>query len=289
MALAAYRLARLRNGAHTVYAAAYDEQMHPGPGPEAEAEAVYVRQLRIRERMQRHPGEFVVWDVGLGAAANVLTLLRLTRDLTCPLRVVSFDDTSEPLEFALAHAAALNYPAGYEAIVRQLLEQGRVQWQDDRHGVRWEFVRGDFPAWCAGAAAGPPRHAAPAPDAIFFDAFSPARNPAMWTLPLFMNLFRALDSGRACSLATYSRSTLLRVTLLRAGFFVGRGVASGLKEETTVAANTPALLEAPLDRRWLERARRSHCAEPMSEPVYRRAPLSPASWEQLSAHPQFHS
>src|SRR6185295_17629522 len=108
-----------------------------------------------------------------------------------------------------------------------------------------------------------------------------------WTLPLFENLFRLLDPARPCSLTTYSRSTMIRVTLLLSGFFVGRGVATGMKEETTVATNTRALLDEPLDRNWLARARRSGSAEPLHEPVYRQAGLSAASWESLQAHPQF--
>ena len=86
---------------------------------------------------------------------------------------------------------------------------------------------------------------------------------------------------------TYSRSTILRVTLLLAGFYVGVGHATGEKTETTIAANTLTLLDEPLDRRWLDRARRSHSAEPMREPVYQIAPLSEESWERLRAHPQF--
>jgi hypothetical protein len=129
--------------------------------------------------------------------------------------------------------------------------------------------------------------ATPAPHAILFDAFSPAKNPAMWTLPLFTNLFRLLDPARSCALTTYSRSTMLRVTLLLAGFFVGCGVPTGLKEETTVAANTLELIDAPLDRKWLERARRSDSAEPLHQAVYRRARLSAESWERVRAHPQF--
>ena len=126
-----------------------------------------------------------------------------------------------------------------------------------------------------------------APHVILFDAYSPARNPAMWTLPLFTQLFQRLDPGRPCALPTYSRSTILRVTLLLAGFFVGVGHATGEKEETTLAANTLELIDEPLDRRWLERAGRSHSAEPMTEAVYQIAPLRPESWERLQAHPQF--
>src|SRR5678816_1385726 len=127
----------------------------------------------------------------------------------------------------------------------------------------------------------------PAPHAILFDAFSPAKNPAMWTLPLFTDLFGLLDPARPCALPTYSRSTILRVTLLMAGFYVGAGHATGEKEETTVAANSMELIREPLDRRWLERAHRSSSAEPLVEPTYRQAPLSSANWGKLQVHPQF--
>ena len=80
---------------------------------------------------------------------------------------------------------------------------------------------------------------------------------------------------------------MLRVTLLLAGFFVGVGHATGEKEETTIAANSLQLIEEPMDRRWLERAKRSHSAEPMWEPVYRQAPLAPESWRRLQEHRQF--
>jgi hypothetical protein len=127
----------------------------------------------------------------------------------------------------------------------------------------------------------------PAPHAIFYDAFSPAKNPAMWTLSVFEKLFRTLDPARPCALTTYSRSTLVRATLLLAGFFVGVGHATGLKEETTIAANSLDLIAEPLNARWLERALRSHSAEPLREPVYFRAPLSAATAEKLRRHSQF--
>jgi tRNA U34 5-methylaminomethyl-2-thiouridine-forming methyltransferase MnmC len=257
--------------------------MHPGPGPAAEAEALNVRQLRLRERLAQHTGPFVVWDVGLGIAANALTLLRLTRDRPAPLHLVSFDAAPDAAEFALAHANALDHLRGYEPLLRALLRERQIEFQDGARRVRWELHVADFPAWLSSDAA----RAVPAPHAIFHDAFSPAKNPAMWTLPMFARLFALLDPARPCALATYSRSTLVRVTLLLAGFFVGRGAASGPKEETTLAANTLSLIASPLDRRWLERAQRSDCAEPLRQPVYRRAALSLETRARLQAHPQF--
>jgi hypothetical protein len=109
----------------------------------------------------------------------------------------------------------------------------------------------------------------------------------MWTLPLFDRLHEQLDPRRPCALPTYSRSTILRVTLLLAGFFVGVGHATGEKEETTLAANTPDLLDEPLNARWLDRALRSHSAEPMFKPKWLVSPLSLQSRDRLRRHPQF--
>lgn len=291
-----YQLVRLNNGICSVRSLVDAETFHPVVGPVAEAEALYVNQLRLRERLQSHAGEFVIWDVGLGAAANSLTVLRATRDIACKLRIVSFDHKLEPLEFALKNAADLGYFGGYEARLQEFLRAHQVSFQDGEQTVNWSFHHGDFPAllqsWSSHFSVLEPDklklELQPAPPhAILFDAYSPARNPAMWTLPLFTQLFQRLDPQRPCAMPTYSRSTILRVTLLLAGFFVGVGHATGEKEETTIAANDLSLITEPLGKRWLERALRSHSAEPMVEPVYRIAPLSEESRQKLSAHPQF--
>jgi hypothetical protein len=311
-----YRLVRLKNGAHSVHSLAHGETFHPVIGPVAEAEALYVRQLRLVERLQQHTGEFVIWDVGLGAAANVLTLLRATRDRTCPFRVVSFDRTLEPLQFALEHAEALGYFQGYQEPASQLARgAGQVEFANGRQTVVWVAQVADFPSLLARSlheplACSPPfrvprgapakagttnspdrfrvaRSAFSSPHAILFDAFSPATNPEMWTLPLFTNLYRCLDPTRPCAMPTYSRSTLLRVTLLLAGFYVGTGHPTGEKEETTIAANTLELIDEPLDHQWLARARRSNSAEPLHTAAYRQDRLRPETWERLQAHRQF--
>ncbi|MFM8470487.1 MAG: MnmC family methyltransferase [Limisphaerales bacterium] len=282
MSAPGYSLVTLANGVRSVRSHAAAETFHPVIGPVAEAEALYVRQLRLRERLAAHRGEFVIWDVGLGAAANALTVLRAARDLACRVRLISFDHTLEPLRFALKHAAELGYFEGFEELVTTLLAEGEAEQTIGPLCVSWQVQVGDFPTWLRSA---PPE--VPAPSAILFDAFSPAKNPEMWTLPLFTSLFRRLDPARPCAMPTYSRATLLRVTWLLAGFYVGVGHATGEKEETTRAANSLALLDEPLNRKWLDRARRSTSAEPLHEAKYRQAPLTTETWERLRAHPQF--
>ena len=276
-------MVQLANGAWSVRSHAHQETFHPVIGPVAEAEALYVGQLNLLDRFRHHAGPFVVWDVGLGAAGNALTVLQALSSVPGAFRMISFDNTLEPLQFALQHADRLSYLHGFEARLKELLAKGRVCIETGHVAVEWELRVGDFPSVVAEPAA----RAIPKPHAILFDAYSPAKNPAMWTQPLFANLFRLLESHRPCALPTYSRSTMLRVSLLLAGFFVGSGHATGEKEETTIAANTLELIRSPLDRRWLQRARRSTSAEPLWEPRYRQAPLSPSTWAKLQQHPQF--
>lgn len=294
-----YRLVRLRNGTSSVHALAENETFHPGIGPVAEAEALYLRQLRLPERVRKTRNDFVIWDVGLGAAANALTTIRILSETSGKkigaLHLISFDHTTAAAEFALTHAGELGYVTGFEAALSALVRNHSVKFNAGALEIDWTLVVEDFPAWvqCRTSSSGRPgpdtltREFPPAPHAILFDPHSPKKNPAMWSVRLFAGLSRQLDPERPCTLATFTRSTMARVALLLGGFFVGVGHPSGLKEETTVAANRLELLDEPLDPRWLDRLKRSGSAEPLRERMYRQAPLLPETLEQLRRHPQF--
>lgn len=284
---AGYRIVKLTSGAKSIQDLDCGETFHPVIGPVAEARALYVQQMRLPDRFRLATEEFVIWDVGLGAAANPLTILAATQDIPGKIRIISFEKTLEPLRFAVEHGDELGYFAGYEPVVARLLQDGSAEFTNGSQTVQWKVCLGDFPNLLRNAVTELPFRALPAPHAILFDAYSPARNPAMWTLPLFRDLFKMLDPNRPCAMPTYSRSTMLRVTLLLAGFFVGAGHATGEKEETTIAANTLALIDQPLDRKWLARTERSTSAEPMADAMYRQAPITTKSKELLAAHPQF--
>ena len=284
-AMADYEIVRLANGVHSVRSKAENETFHPVVGPVQEARDLYVEQLRLPQRIAASNRPFVIWDVGLGAAANVLTVIDESRDADAKLHVVSFEYTLQPREFALMHAEHLGYPLLFKSEIFELIRNRR---STSRHGkleVNWEVHVADYPTLISSDAA----RSWPKPDAILFDAFSPAKNPAMWTLPLFSRMHQLLDPQRPCAMPTYSRSTMLRVTLLLAGFFVGVGRAIAEKEETTIAANNLSLIDSPLPASWLKRARNSTCAEPLVEPVYTRHRLSESSWQKLQAHRQFNT
>jgi tRNA U34 5-methylaminomethyl-2-thiouridine-forming methyltransferase MnmC len=58
------------------------------------------------------------------------------------------------------------------------------------------------------------------PDLVYFDAFSPEKQPEMWTIEVFEKMFALLNSGGI--LVTYSSKGEVKRNLRSAGFLVKR-------------------------------------------------------------------
>ena len=258
------------SGAKSVRSAEHGETFHPVVGPMTEARGLHVAESRLAERTANGTEPFIVWDVGLGAAANAIASLEVfaTADCSRAIELHSFDSTPEPLEFAASHADELGYFGEWIEPVKALLAKGEAQ----AGRVRWYFHRLDFRDFVRAPKG-------PAPHAILYDPYSPAANPGMWTLEHFTRLRQCLAPASPCTLTSYSRSTAVRVTLLLAGFFVGRGGATGEKDQTTVAATHSELLRDPIEAEWLGRVRRSTRGGPLREGM----PGGPISTEEYAA------
>ncbi len=248
-----------------------------------EARILHVRQQRLLERASLSNGPFIIWDVGLGAAANAIAVMEAFEEYsrTMPGNAVqvelhSFDETLDPLRFALGHAEELGYFAPHVDKVAALLD-GRTVLAPGP--LQWRLHCGDFREEVRSAAL-------PAPHAILYDPYSAKKNAGMWTLGHFENVHARLRGEVPCMLTNYTRSTAVRVTLLLAGFFVGAGEGVGEKDQTTVATNVPELLSRPLDAAWLNRVRFSTKGAPLREGEP-EGPISEADWSRLLSHPQF--
>lgn len=274
-----YELVTLKGGACSIRSTAHGETMHIGTDPRTESMELHVAQQDLPRRVAAFGDEapFVIWDIGLGPAANAITAMESLKGLGKPVEIHSFEIDTSVLEFALRHADALGYLAGWEGLVGSLLAEGAAH---PTPHMSWRLHCGDFSRLS---------HDAPAPSAIFFDPYSPARNAEMWNLETFGRIAAALASPDApeCTMTNYTRSTSVRVTMLLAGFFVGRGVATGEKEETTIASNRLALLGSPLDAVWLSRVRASTNSAPLRGRAPSRGPISEEDYARLIAHPQF--
>ena len=124
-----FELVTVASGARSLRSLAHGETFHPVVGPMAEARDLHVAQQRMIERAKQNGGKpFVVWDVGLGAAANALAVLEAFSEADCGVEVElhSFDRTIAPLEFALKHAGELGYFEGWQAIVAELMRNAQL-------------------------------------------------------------------------------------------------------------------------------------------------------------------
>lgn len=235
---------------------AVNEIMHNPVGPWVEANALYIDQSHLRERlMESTSEELIIYDVGLGAAANALAALICARGLgrgSRPMRIISFERDLELLRFALAHASHFAHFHGNEEILEEILD--KRHWQQG--GLAWELRRGNFLEVIDQETF--------RPHLVFFDPYSPKMNEEMWTTSCFTKIRKKSrePSDGGTSLFTYSRATRIRVALIKAGFFVGYGTATGLKDETTQAATGVQLLKSPLGKIWFERWEKSHLRYP---------------------------
>jgi queuine tRNA-ribosyltransferase len=270
-----FEIVTTTSGAPAVLDREVGEVMHPGLGAAAEAEQLYVAQARLADRLAAGGVPLVLFDVGLGAAANAIAALRCARAAPAGSRrllVYSFERDLGALELAASvdGAARLRWSDADRAAALALLEHGVYE----EPQFRWQLLAGD----ALGALARAPQPA----DVVFWDPWSPRSNGELWTARAFATLREHCAPGAV--LFTYSRATAVRSALLLAGFHVGAGAVVGTKE-TTAAALPPVLPEQPLDRRWLVRLQRSSAAWPGDV----AAADVPAALLQIAAHPQFAS
>lgn len=270
----------LADGTFSVRSEVHQETFHPQVGAQEEARCVYFQPMRLRERFMSARNALCVWDIGLGSAGNALNLIRDHQDLNASLQLHSFEVNLTPLDFALQHADKLHYLNGFQSHLSQLMEHGQSCFKTGELDVTWTLHMCDLRKGYGCVPQGEKTA-----DAIMYDPYSPAKNPELWSLPAFKRLHERLEGP--ATLSTYSRSTSVRVALLLAGFYVGRGGEVGEKEETTVAATTPDLVGPLLDEPWLKKIRNSTNGEPIREVPHTRSFLKRDTWERLLKHPQF--
>ncbi len=271
-----FEIVELKSGIKSLRLIDNQETFHPGIGPVAEARILHVEQQRLTERLKKS-GRLVIWDVGLGAAANAVAALEALKDCAGQVEIHSFDKTLEPLQFGLQHTEHLDYLAPYEPVLSRLLQDGVVQVNPR---IRWYLHLGDFREQML-------RTDLPVPQAIFYDPYSPSSNVEMWTLEHFKKLRQRLDGVPPCLLSNYTRSTLVRVTWLMAGFIVGVGTAIGDKEEATLASNSPVEIHRPLSREFLKKVYLSHASAPLRGQSYAIERISEEDFEVLQLSEQF--
>jgi queuine tRNA-ribosyltransferase len=278
--LGQYAVHVAHEGFGSILHVASGEIMHSRTPPMEEARNLYVNQSGLRERLrQADAGTLVVWDAGLGAAANAMAAILCYEELAAtepvrPMKIISFENDLDSLKLAFLRRDLFTYlrhPAP-----DALLAEGK--WQSKTlPGLSWELMLGDFLQSITEASA--------PPDVIFYDMFSSKTSGSLWTAEAFRKLHAACGE-RAVELYTYTCATAARSAMLAAGFHVARGNSAGVKNETTIAMTAAARRASDrefLNREWLAKWERSTARLPFA--------LSPAEQPEVErairSHPQF--
>jgi queuine tRNA-ribosyltransferase len=263
------------------------EIMHSHTPPMDEAKSLYVDQAELLKHLRLPEGksaqdvsELIIWDVGLGAATNAMAAVQCYEKLASEgevrrMKIISFENNLDALRLALTHKSKFEYlrHSAPDAIL------ARKHWASRQFsGLSWELHEGDF--W--EMALNVPEK----PDIIFYDFFSHKTDTHGWHPDAFKKLFAMVKSDKSLALFTYSASTAVRASLLAAGFNVAAGVATGVKNETTIALIHPekALSRYPLlDREWLSKWERSNAKFPAMLSVSDQ----PSFEQAIRSHSQF--
>ncbi len=153
------------------------------------------------------------------------------------------------------HRAAFGLDGDAFLAARTLADQGH----HETERVSWRLYLGDLIPTLQSLACDQPGVA----DIVYWDPFSPKRNPALWSLAAFTALRSLCREG--VTLHTYSRATSVRTALLLAGFCVGESDAWGGRQGTCAALRTSDL-ERPLGPNFVDRLERSSAPFPPDAP-----------------------
>ena len=151
--------------------------MHNPVGPWKESNELYIGQSNLKSLLTKDlDKELVIYDVGLGAAANAVATLNAVKSSKRSVRLISFEIDLDLLYFALENSAQLAYLVGYEKIIHSLLND--KIWE--KENLKWELHHGDFLDCIENV-----EHKC---HLIYFDPYSPKQNEAMWTTNCFKKL-----------------------------------------------------------------------------------------------------
>lgn len=194
------------DGSHTLFVPAIDESYHSTHGAIQESRHIFIE----AGLKQCTKSEISVLEIGFGTGLNAyLTLLEAEK---CNQKI--HFTTLELYPVAIEKALQLNYP-------EELAQENRVNF-DKMHTSAWnkeiqitshftlKKIEADFTHYAFENKF----------DVVFFDAFSPEKQPEMWTQQQFEEIYASCNSSAIFT--TYCAKGVVRRAMQSAGFMVER-------------------------------------------------------------------
>ena len=208
-----------KDGSHSIYVQSLDEHYHSIYGAITESQHVFI-EAGLKQINNKH---IRILEMGFGTGLNALLTLAETNESDRSIYYTGIE--KYPLERTITDSlnyesiAALNIPGMLKRIHEStwqkevLIKPGFIlkKLKCDMHELE---QKDEF-------------------DLVYFDAFAPEKQPELWTVELFRQIFLSMKSHSI--LTTYSSKGMVRRNLKAAGFHVEKIPGPPGKREMTRA------------------------------------------------------
>lgn len=194
------------DGSHTMYVKGMEEPYHSTHGALQESMHIFIREglQTVKQATVR------ILELGFGTGLNAL--LTLNESLLRNLDIYYHAVEKYPLNYS--EYSLLNYEEFIGPSAKGVLHRMHNSPWGEPVKISDQFTlykeEADF------AAMNPPSHI----NLVYFDAFSPDKQPELWTHDIFESISKATDPGAI--LVTYSSRGSVRKTLISCGFDVSK-------------------------------------------------------------------
>jgi tRNA U34 5-methylaminomethyl-2-thiouridine-forming methyltransferase MnmC len=218
-----YELIQTEDDSWAIYSDYYKENSHSLVGARSETLYNFINGCELSEKMSQK-SSLVVLEVGFGIGNGIATTLNFWKKQE--IKPDSFTFISQEIDPELVTFSFEEGP--YRDDLKELHQNEEWSWTLIENGKRFELkvLPGD-------ARQSVKDVAQDSVHAIFQDAYSPGKNPDLWTLEWFRDLNNV--ANEECIMTTYSASARIRRSMAQAGWYVCDQKGFGSKRSMSIA------------------------------------------------------
>jgi tRNA U34 5-methylaminomethyl-2-thiouridine-forming methyltransferase MnmC len=209
-----YKKIKTSDGSYTYYSALFDENCHSTSGAKNETYTHYVLGCKLdRKVVQKKP--INILEVGFGTGLGFITTLEYLGKY--PFNFLSVEIDEKMIQIAQKEFSQLLKLEKICAYIYKAKIQNAsltILLGDATKTLNKYFKENKYK-----------------PNTIYQDAFSPKRNPYLWTTSWFKLLKE--NATDDCIMSTYSSSSSIRKSMLAAGWTLQEGIKFGSKRSST--------------------------------------------------------
>lgn len=214
-----YKKVLTEDGSYTYFSNLYGEACHSQSGAIEETKTHYIKGCQIEEKANTltKTTSLNILEVGFGTGLGHLLTRDVLKDKKCQIKFFSFEidpelikifEEQQKIKFTVEKNIYRYQDNNYELVI--ILGNARETISDLKELLQTNQIH-----------------------AIYQDAFSPRRNASLWTVEWFQEL-KSL-AYKDCIMSTYSSSSSIRKSMIKAGWFLEEGVKFGTKRSSTRA------------------------------------------------------